>query len=66
MVMIVPTARTVAEPVDCVNHQINPNPARLLPNSESACPVQIVKKRSFQFVLSAIAYLQLLPKLPIV
>src|SRR5262245_46192889 len=49
MVIIVASASTVAEPVDCVSHQIMPRPARLVPNSENACPIQIVKKRNFQF-----------------
>jgi hypothetical protein len=44
----VAVARTLAEPVFCVNHQISANWTRALPNREKACPVQIVKKRAAQ------------------
>jgi hypothetical protein len=41
-------ARTVAEPVVLVSHQINANWTSWLPNNENACPVQMVKKGGAQ------------------
>lgn len=39
-------ANNVAEPAFWVNHQMSANSTNEDPNSDSACPDQIVKKRS--------------------
>lgn len=41
----VAVANTVAEPVSLVSHQTRANCASCEPNSEKACPPQMVKKR---------------------
>ena len=45
-------ARTVADLICSVTHQIRPNEATALPIKEKVCPVQLVKNRDNHFNVS--------------
>jgi hypothetical protein len=45
-------ARTVAESVSLVSHQMRAKRTRALPTREKAWPIQMAKKRGFQLLVS--------------